>query len=209
MDGLLYRSFTPDLEIRSDGDGRTIRGIAVPWNKAVRIDSRLVEQFANGAANHQLRAPNRLAFAREHLNRGGTLIGPTKMLRNDAAGLYFEARASRTPMGDETVELVRDGALRHISVGFRERRNRSLPGGVVERVRADFFEIAVVRAGAYGDGASITGVRSAEPGDEWGPDVELEEELVRSGAGGGSERRYTAAEVAQLLARMPMLPPPI
>lgn len=173
MNGLLYRSFTPDLEIRSDGDGRTIRGIAVPWGKPTRIDSRLVEQFANGAANHQLRAPNRLDFAREHLNQGGTLIGPTKMLRNDAAGLYFEARASRTLAGDETVELVRDGALRHISVGFRERRNRNLPGGIVERVKADFFEIAVVRAGAYGDSAAITGVRASEPGEEWGPDVEL------------------------------------
>ncbi len=206
--GLLYRSFTPDLEIRSDGDGRTIRGIAVPWNKPTRIDSRLVEQFANGAANHQLRAPNRLDFAREHLNQGGTLIGPTKMLRNDAAGLYFEARASRTLAGDETVELVKDGALRHISVGFKERRNRSLPGGITERVKADFFEIAVVRAGAYGDDATITGVRSGELG-EWGPDVDLEEELVRSGGRGDADGRYTLAEVGRLLATMPMLPPPI
>lgn len=203
MDGLLYRSFTPDLEIRSDGDGRTIRGIAVPWGKPTRIDSRLVEQFANGAANHQLRAPNRLDFAREHLNQGGTLIGPTKLLRNDAAGLYFEARASRTPMGDETVELVRDGALRHISVGFRERRNRRLPGGIVERVKADFFEIAVVRAGAYGDDAAITGVRSY---DGQGPVWDEDDELVRSGAG---ERRYTASEVGQILSRLPLLPPPV
>jgi HK97 family phage prohead protease len=172
MTGTLYRAFTPDLEVRSDGDGRTIRGIAVPYAKPVRIDARLVEQFGRGAANHQIRAAHRIMFAREHIDLGGTLIGATRMLRDDAAGLYGEWRASKTPAGDETVELVRDGALRHLSVGFRERRNRNLPGGIVERVKVDLVEVAVTREGAYGDLASISGVRSAGVTDEWGPDVD-------------------------------------
>lgn len=204
----LYRAFTPDLEIRSDGDGRTIRGIAVPWGRPTRIDSRLVEQFARGAANHQLRAAHRMKFAREHTAQGGQLIGVTKLLRDDAAGLYGEWRASRTPLGDETIELVKDGALRHLSVGFKERRNRNLPGGIVERVKADFIETAVVPEGAYGDAAAIAGVRSAA--GEWGPDIdlELEDELVlehaRAAAGlpGLDEAR-------QILAGFRPLPPPV
>lgn len=207
----LYRAFTPhDIEVRSGGDGRIIHGIAVPWNKPYRIDARLVEQFAPGSANHQLRAANRIRFAREHLSQGGSLLGPTQLLRNDGAGLYFEARASKTPLGDETLELVRDGALRQLSVGFRERRNRNLPGGIIERVKADFTEIAVVLDGAYADDAVVTGVRSAVPaiGGEWGPEVD---EL---GAGVVVEQERALAlsavdEVRAFLAKLPPLPPAI
>ncbi len=162
---MLYRSFTPDLEVRSDGDGRTIVGIAVPYGRTINVPSEGIrERFARGAFNHQLRAANRIAFARDHLPFGGTLIGAPKLLRDDAAGLYGEWRVSRTAMGDETLELVRDGALRELSVGFRERRNRTVadPGGpITERVKADASEVAVVMAGAYGrQGAVMTGVRS-------------------------------------------------
>lgn len=158
----LYHGFVePDLEVRSSGDGRTIYGIAVPWGKAQRIDDRLVEQFARGAFNHQLRAANRVWFSREHIKLGGTLIGTTQVLRDDPAGLYVELRASKTPLGDETVELVKDGALRQMSIMFREGQNRRLASGVIERVKADLREVAMVLQGAYGDMALAAGVRSA------------------------------------------------
>jgi len=155
-----YRSFTPDLEVRSGGDGRTIAGIAVPWQIPKRVTSQLREQFAYGAFPRQLRAPHRVRFAREHVDLGGTLIGPTRMLRNDASGLYGEWYASKTPMGDETLELVKDGALYQLSVGFREAQNRHLGDGTVERVSADLFEVAVVQEGTYGDDAAVIEVRS-------------------------------------------------
>lgn len=155
-----YRSFTPDLEVKPGGDGRTIYGIAVPYNKPARIDDTLVEQFARGAFNHQLREPHRVKFAREHVLLGGDLIGAASMLRDDAAGLYGEWRVSRTSKGDETLELVRDGALDELSVMFRERQNRHLTNGVTERVKADAEEVAVVMIGAYGRGATVAGVRS-------------------------------------------------
>jgi HK97 family phage prohead protease len=177
---MLYRSFTPDLEVRSDGDGRTVVGIAVPYGRTINVPSEGIrERFARGAFNHQLRASNRIAFARDHLPFGGVLIGATKLLRDDAAGLYGEWRVSRTAVGDETLELVRDGALRELSVGFRERRNRMVadPGGpITERVKADATEVAVVMAGAYGrQGAVMTGVRSLALPDT--PEWELEDEL--------------------------------
>jgi uncharacterized protein len=157
----LFRSFSPDLAVRSGGDGRTIYGIAVPWRAPVRIDSSLVEQWAPGAFNHQAAKPNRIRAAREHIPLGGTLIGALTMMRSDPAGQYIEFRVSKTPVGEETLELVRDGALTQLSVGFRERQNRRLAGGVVERVKADMFEVAVTMEGAYGDLATAAGVRSA------------------------------------------------
>lgn len=185
---MLYRSFTPDLEVRSDGDGRTIVGIAVPYGRTINVPSEGIrERFARGAFNHQLRAANRIAFARDHLPFGGVLIGSTKLLRDDAAGLYGEWRVSRTAAGDETLELVRDGALRELSVGFKERRNRMVadPGGpITERVKADASEVAVVMAGAYGRaGAVMTGVRSLQlPDLEDTLELELEDEDPREAA---------------------------
>lgn len=156
-----YRSFRPDLQVRSGGDGRTIYGIAVPYDAPTRIDDSLTEQFARGAFNHQLNSPMRVKFSREHVLLGGTLIGAASAMRDDAAGLYVELRASKTPVGDETLELVKDGALNQLSVMFRERQNRRLPGGITERVTADLSEVAAVMQGAYGDLATAVGVRSA------------------------------------------------
>jgi HK97 family phage prohead protease len=175
MTDTLYRSFAPDLEIRSGGDGRTVHGIAVPYNFPQPIDHELTEQFARGAFNHQLRAANRVRFAREHVDLGGTLIGTTREMRDDAAGLYVELRASRTTLGDDTLELIKDGALPHLSIGFRERRNRRIPGtGAIERVTAHLFEIAATMEGAYGDAASIGGVRAASGGHLPGHDLGVE-----------------------------------
>lgn len=157
-----YRAFTPDLEVRSGGDGRTVYGIAVPYNAPTRIDEQLVEQFARGAFNHQLDRPQRVKFAREHVLLGGSVIGAATMLRDDAAGLYVELRAARTPAGDETLELVREGALDQMSIMFREGRNRRLGAGVVERVQADLKEVAIVFEGAYGEKAAAAGVRSRQ-----------------------------------------------
>lgn len=165
MPSELFRSFTPDLEVRSGGDGRTIAGIAVPYGRPQRIDANLTEQFARGAFNRQMQAAHRVPFARDHIPLGGTLIGRTLVLRDDAAGLYGEWRVSKTPIGDETLELVKDGALSDLSVGFRARQNRNVRGAdgtsITERVTAELKEVAVVLEGAYGEMATVSGVRSA------------------------------------------------
>lgn len=188
MDGIEYRSFAPDLEVRSEGDGRTIRGIVVPYGQAVRIDARLVEQFARGAFNHQLRAASRVKVARDHIPLGGSLIGRASVLRDDAAGLYAELRVSATPLGDETLALVKDGALTDLSIGFREGRNRNLAGGITERVKAHLAEVAVVMEGAYGELATVSDVRSR------GYDDDLSTAAAR------------IEEARQILAGLPMLP---
>lgn len=190
MTGELIRSFTPELEIRSaakGGDGRTIEGIAVPYGRAQRIDATLVEQFARGAFNHQLTAPNRVRFAREHISLGGALIGRAIELRDDAAGLWGAFRVSRTVAGDETLTLIEDGVLDELSIGFRERQNRRLQDGTIERVKADLAEVSVVLAGAYGRGALVSAVRE------------------KSECTCGAASRVDQAR--QILAGLPLLPP--
>lgn len=174
MSDTLFRSYAPDLEVRSGGDGRTICGIVVPYGAPTRIDDHLVEQFARGAFGHQAGKPSRVRLEREHVELGGTLIGAGTLMREDAAGLYMELRASRTPVGDETIELVKDGALHQLSVGFAEGQNRRLAGGVVERIKAHLRSVAVVMQGAYGDLAAIGGVRSAGAASGGGSSIDAE-----------------------------------
>lgn len=160
----LTRSFTPELEIRSaakGGDGRTIEGIAVPYFRPQRIDAHLTEQFARGAFNHQIGAPNRVKFSREHLDLGGVLIGKAIELRDDAAGLWGAWRISRTPVGDESLELAKDGVLDELSIGFHERQNKREPDGTITRVTANLVETALVLNGAYKRGALVSAVRNA------------------------------------------------
>jgi HK97 family phage prohead protease len=195
-----YRTFTPDLEVRAaskGGDGRTIVGIAVPYDRPQRIDDRLTESFTRGSFAHQIAAAHRVPITRDHQAHGGRLIGRTLLLREDAAGLYGEWRVSATPTGDETLTLVRDGVLNHLSIGFREGQNRRLSGGVVQRVKAHLTEVAVVPEGAYGDEAAVTEVRHlADDGlhvcGECGSPL------------GTGVRRLDQA--AQLLAGLPVLP---
>ena len=85
-------------------------------------------------------------------------------LREDAAGLYAALRVAKTPAGDEALELAREGVLDELSVGFRALQggSRTRPDGIVVRTKAGLFEVALVMQGAYGRGAVVTGVRSAE-----------------------------------------------
>ncbi|HEX7105822.1 MAG TPA: HK97 family phage prohead protease, partial [Acidothermaceae bacterium] len=60
----------------------------------------------------------------------------------------------------ETLELVRDGVLDQLSIGFREGQNRRLKDGTIERVSAELREVSVVLQGAYGELATVSGVRA-------------------------------------------------
>ena len=199
MTEVLTRQWMPELEVRSSGDGRTICGIAVPYGRPQYIDSRLTEQFARGAFNGQVRAAQRIPFMRDHGPHGGKLIGRTTELRDDTAGLYGEWRVSKTPVGDETLELVKDGALSELSIGFREGQNRTLPAGVIERATATLTEVAIVMAGAYGDAAMVASVRSQATVDRRAeaaqilaqlPVLSADAELLTRSAHGGSNLKY-------------------
>jgi HK97 family phage prohead protease len=205
----LYRPVAAELEImraeQGGSDGRTVFGILVPWNHPMRIDEHLREQFEPGGADHVItagergRAPGglpayRMHFAREHVRQGGHPIGRTQLLRDDAAGLYGEWRVSATPVGDETIELIKDGVYRELSVGFRSspQWERRLPDGTVSRTRFDPFEAAVVLRGAYADAAAVAGVRAED---------EAEAEHER-------DERTRLDHARSVLAGWPMIAPP-
>jgi uncharacterized protein len=73
--------------------------------------------------------------------------------------LYGEFRISKTDVGDQALELVRDGVLTNLSIGFQPLKDRKTSNGVVERLKAHLAEVSLVTFGAYGEAASVQAVR--------------------------------------------------
>ncbi len=168
MSDLLTRTSHADLEVRG-GDGRTVVGIAMPFDEPANIvepsGQRFVETFRRGAFARTIRERgDRVKFLAQH-NRQAMPLGRATLLREDTQGLYGEFRVSKTTAGDEVLELVRDGALDGLSVGFAPLSNGdrwNATRSEVERLEVALREVSAVTFPAFA-GAGIAGVRSAVP----------------------------------------------
>jgi HK97 family phage prohead protease len=121
----------------------------------------VVETFERGALADT--DPAKVPLMRTHPRDPGTLpIGVTVELEDRADAAWGSWRVSKTALGDEVLELARDGVPLSLSIGFAE-----VPGGSrwtadrkrVTRTRAALDHVAVVRVGAYA-GAGVIGVRA-------------------------------------------------
>lgn len=176
----------PELEILTrakGGDGRTIVGRIVPYGVRQRITNSLEEIFRPGAAAHHVANPRRMRFAHEHVKLGGKVIGRAVELHEDAGGPIGHLRASKTEAGDEALTLVEDGVIDELSIGFHAVTDKRHADGLVERVRVNILETALVLQGAYGQAARIQGIRSLDDGlDEDAPaDPPAREVITASG----------------------------
>lgn len=159
------RHFLSTLAIRDNGDSRTLVGPLLPWGVPARVvdQGRLItETFERGALAGT--DPARIPLTATHPRDNQTLpIGVTVELEERADAAWGAWRVSKTALGDEVLELARDGVPLGLSVGFHE-----VPGGNfwspdrrrVTRTRAALDHVAVVRVPAY-QGAGVVGVRGA------------------------------------------------
>lgn len=162
----LYRA---ELEIRSssagDHTGRTISGIAVPYDSPTKINDYLgsfTEVFRRGAFARTVNAgkPERTKFLYGH-DQTRLPIGHATLLREDPVGLYVEFRMSKTSVGDEVLELILDGTVDGLSVGFGvEKDSWNKLRTQREVLAAKLYEVSATPWPAYAD-AAITSVRDA------------------------------------------------
>jgi len=156
------RAFETDLEVRGDGDGRTICGIVVPYDVEQRISSTLTEVFRRGAFSRVIPNAHRVKLLVSHDSRA-LPIGRATLLREEAGGLWGEFRVSKGSRSDDILELVRDGALSEFSIGFQALKDNRRKDGVIERIAAHLAEVSLVTFGAYGQNAQIAAVRETSP----------------------------------------------
>jgi HK97 family phage prohead protease len=156
------RALAFGLELRDEGDGRTLVGPLLPYGVEARIGPYVVETFERGAFTGT--EPARVPLTATHPRDGGTLpIGVTTSLEERADALWGAWHVSETTLGNEVLALARDGVPLGLSVGFEE-----VPGGSqwnhartrVTRTRATLDHVAVVRSPAY-HGARVEAVRAA------------------------------------------------
>lgn len=164
-----YRSFAGHLEIRSGGDGRTVYGPAVPFDLPTQIDDQLIEEWDRAAFDHQIPAIFRVPLYHGHRVQGGIHVGHLTMGRADPKHLYVEGSVSKTRAGDEYLEMAKDGSVPDFSIGFSVGPGGSqLRGKITRRVKAHLTEVAGVPLGAFGQAASVAGVRAVTMGDNPG-----------------------------------------
>jgi HK97 family phage prohead protease len=165
MTDVLVRAFEATLAVRDGGDGRTLVGPLLPWGIEAEVLDRgrlVTETFARGALDGT--DPTRVPLTARHPVDAQQLpIGVTVELRDEADALHGAWRVSKTALGDEVLELARDGVPLGLSVGFVEVAGGSRWSADrkrVTRTRAALDHVAVVRVPAYA-GAGVAGVRAA------------------------------------------------
>lgn len=145
-------------EVRAAADdGRTITGLAVPFDTETEIVPGFREKIARGAIN--------LDTMPSLFYRHSEPIGVITAMSETSEGLEIEARVSDTALGRDAATLAKDGAIRSLSIGFFEREytDTTTPDGATLRTQTDIDlrEISLVPIPAY-DAATITQVRAAE-----------------------------------------------
>jgi Escherichia/Staphylococcus phage prohead protease len=164
---ILLRSYATGLEVRDDGVGRTITGLAAPYGVPTEIregNRTYVESLVRGVFADQVAAPGAVPLTARHPASDDTLpIGVTVALREEDDGLHGDWHVSDTQFGTEVLALVRDRAITGLSIGFVAGEDRwSADRRTVQRVRAQLDHVAVVRTPAY-QTARILAVRGAQP----------------------------------------------
>lgn len=146
MNEMITRSF----EIRAtDAELRTVEGLAVPYNDTIDIGGGWSERFEKGAID--LNANVKLF--RDHED----IIGVVTEMTESDEGLMIKAKISETVLGNETLNLVKDGAIRSFSVGFIPVTDEKKDKTII-RKKVNLKEVSLVAFPAY-DKAEVLSVR--------------------------------------------------
>ena len=150
-----------------DFPNRTIDLVVIPYGQEVVVgwEGRTVtETIERGAFNGIERRANRIKANRDHDER--RTFGRALTLHPERdEGLVGTVKVSRTPLGDETLELAEDGVL-DVSAGFLPMAGgmRWLSRNAYRIVKGHLRHIALVPEGAYGEAAGVLAVRAAAHG---------------------------------------------
>jgi HK97 family phage prohead protease len=87
------------------------------------------------------------------------IIGRWDTFRSDSHGLWLEGRLADTPRGNEVHTLLKMGALRGLSIGFRVRASKPNTHGGRDITAAEVWECSIVAFPAN-ELAGVTSVRS-------------------------------------------------
>lgn len=147
-------------------DGRNVEMLCAPFDVPAIVSDPTnpqpyEEEFARGAFDGALKAPNRVLLEFEHWHPGlSGVIGHGSSLEARDDALYGRFRVTEHPDGDKALQLIKDGVLTAASVFFAPIRSARSATGVMRRLRVHLDRVALCREGAYPQ-AQVLAVRSA------------------------------------------------
>lgn len=104
-------------------------------------------------------------------------LGVPKRLLEDKRGLFGTFRISKTRLGEETHQLVKDGAVDSFSIGFIANDYSINKQGIRELKSVSLIEVSLV-AVPMNDSAIITDFKSFLPGFDPGTDLSWADKLA-------------------------------
>jgi HK97 family phage prohead protease len=167
---LELRTFDVALEVRDDGDGRTLIGRAVPYGETINLPGDGGrERFVAGAFARQVEGGptnwGQVKLFDSHSARmsGAQPIGKTAMLAERQDGLHGAWPLYRTTKANDALELVRSGEVTGLSIGFKVNGRPQIGAdGAYERTAAHLDHIVLTHEPVY-PSAAVTAVRSVHP----------------------------------------------
>jgi len=158
-----------------DMDARTFEGYAATWDKDQGND--IIHPGAFAKSIREGFPAGRIKVLWQH----NQPIGIPVEMREDKKGLWTKARVSKTALGDEALELMRDGVVDRMSIGFQ------IPAGKSEYDKDEVRHIREVKLLEYSvvtfpmnESAIITGVKQIEHALRSGVLYEEREPLLKA-----------------------------
>ena len=145
-----YSTKNFNAEINVNVDSRTISGLAARFGN-VDSDGDLIVKGAftktlmeNGVDSIQ---PRIFHLYQHNINQ---VLGRPTVLKETDEGLYFETKIAKTSLGDDVLELYRDGTHNEHSIGFKTIKSTNR-GNYNEIQEVKLFEFSTVTFGANSD----------------------------------------------------------
>lgn len=158
-----------------DLDERTFEGYASTWDEDQTGD--MIHQGAFLKSIAEAFPTKRIKVLWQHSEPLGMPIE----MREDGYGLWVKAKVSKTRLGDEALELMRDGVIDRMSIGFSIPRGKSDfdENGTRHIREVKLMEFSPVTFPAN-EAAMITGVKSLQDAIAHGAQIQDIEALVKA-----------------------------
>jgi len=148
---------TVDAAAAEGSPRRTISGVAVTYDQIATVSDGTQVKILQGALPVEGRNPK---LYMQH--QSDLIVGQVTERVDTPEGMLFTAKISATTLGNDAMEMVKDGTISEVSVGITPTKFKYDDEGVMVIEAAQWSELSLVSQGAF-EGAVITKVAASIP----------------------------------------------
>lgn len=177
------RSLLSAVELRADGDGRTVSGYAIMFDKPSQDLGGFIEYIDNGALKDVNFDGVYLVYAHDMNQPLARVDAGTLKLKVDDKGLFFKATLPNTTVANDVLENIRVGNIKGMSFAFTTKADKwtfgknGSPDIRHVTVIDEVFEVTITPLPAYQDTSIAISSRDASK-PAYGKRERLRDELA-------------------------------